>query len=82
MSPMMRINEDALLLHLEVALAVAAPAQLNGLADSDRRRRRAATADIARHLAARLHRFDIRYENDGGTPAQQSLFPDDIGPIG
>lgn len=82
MASMIRIDEDTLLLQLEVALAVAAPAQLNGLADCDRVRRRAATADIARHLAERLRCFDIRYEKDGGTQAQPSLFPDDLSPIG
>jgi hypothetical protein len=80
---MTRIDEEALSLHLEVALAGAAPVLLSGLADADLRRRSAAAADVARHLAGRLRCFDVRYEEDtGNTSKQASLFPDDLGPIG
>lgn len=80
---MTRIDDDALSLHLEVALAGAAPDLLEGLADSDRYRRSAAAADVARHLAERLRCFEFRCEEAGARiAAQPTLFPEDVGPIG
>lgn len=80
---MTRIDDDALSLHLEVALTGAAPALLNGLASPDWRRRQAATADVARHLAERLRCFEIRCEEEAmRSRSQPSLFPQDLDPIG
>jgi hypothetical protein len=79
---MTRIDEEALSLHLQVALSGAAPALLDGLIDPDRRRRHLAIADIARHLAERLRCFDVRSEELGMSQGQPSLFPEDLGPIG
>jgi hypothetical protein len=79
----MRIDEDALSLHLEVALAGAAPRLLDGLTHPDRYRRSTAAADVARHLAERLRCFDIHCaEAPMRTTSQPSLFPNDLGPIG
>ncbi|RHW16860.1 hypothetical protein D1610_14210 [Sphingomonas gilva] len=80
---MMRIDEEALSLHLEVALAGTAPELLSDLTEADCWRRRIAVADVARHLAERLRCFDIRCE-EMGSPHQghPSLFPHDLGPIG
>ncbi len=80
---MIRIDDDILSTHIEVALAGAAPTLLDDLADADRARRRIAVARIAHHLAERLRCFDIRSSEpcgDGST--QPSLFPQDMGPIG
>lgn len=80
---MTRLDEESLSLHLEVALAGAAPELLGDLADADRRRRSIAVADIARHLAERLRCFDIRCEETGTRfQSHPSLFPDYLGPIG
>ena len=80
---MVRIDEESLSLHLEVALAGAAPELLGDLVDADRQRRNMAVADVARHLAERLRCFDIRCEELGSPiPAHPSLFPQDLGPIG
>lgn len=80
---MHRVAEDVLALHLEVALATAAPVLLDGLADSDRRRRHAAIGEIARHLVERLRCFDVRRDDAAiGSSAQPCLFPQDLGPIG
>jgi hypothetical protein len=79
----MRIDEDTLSLHLEVALTGAASALLDGLAHPDRYRRSTAAADVARHLAERMRCFDIRCaEAPMRTASHPSLFPDDLGPIG
>lgn len=76
---MTRIDEDALSLHLEVALAGAAPELLGNLADADRCRRRAAVADVARHLTERLRCFEIQYlKDDPGEQTQPSLFSERI----
>lgn len=56
---MIRVAEDILAIHLEVALAAATPTMLDGLADCDQRRRYAAVAEIARHLVERLRCFEI-----------------------
>jgi len=78
-----RLDEESLSLHLEVALAGAAPELLGNLADADRRRRSIAVADIARHLAERLRCFDIRCEEAGTSLRDQpSLFSHDLGPMG
>lgn len=80
---MTRIDQESLSLHLEVALAGAAPELLGDLADADRHRRSVAVADVARHLAERLRCFDIRCEEAGTRlQSQPSLFPDDLRPIG
>lgn len=80
---MTRIDEDALSLHLEVALSGAAPAMLDGLADPDRRRRHVAVAGLARHLMQRLRCFDIESADQAMRPDRQpSLFPPDLGPLG
>ena len=74
---MTRVDDDTLALHLEVALATTAPALLEGLGDPDRRRRHAATGEIARQLAERLHCFDIRDEMIVDRRFDQlSLFPE------
>lgn len=79
---MTRLDENTLSLHLEVALAVAAPGLLDDLAHSDSHRRREAVADVARHLAERLRCFDIRdVESGARLAAHPSLFPDDLGPM-
>ncbi len=80
---MIRVDEDALALHLEVALFGAAPSLLGNLAADDCRQRHAATAAIARQLAERLRCFEWRWE-EAGTYArsQPALFSDDLGPIG
>jgi hypothetical protein len=80
---MFRVDDDTLALHLEVALATAAPSLLDGLADADRRRRHWAIGEIARQLVERLRCFDIG-SDDAGTriDAQPGLFPQDLGPIG
>ena len=80
---MARIDEEALSLHLEVALAGTAPRLLDDLSNPDRCRRSAAVADVARQLAERLRCFDIRCEEAGSRlQSQASLFPDDMRPIG
>lgn len=78
-----RVDDHALTLHLEVALATAAPSLLDGLGDSDRWRRQLAIGEIARQLVERLKCFDIS-SVDAGMRAepQPSLFPQDLGPIG
>lgn len=79
---MSRLDETALSLHLEVALATAAPELLGGLADPDRRRRTIAAADVARLLTERLRCFDVLHAETGARlDAQPSLFPEDLGPI-
>lgn len=80
---MNRIDDDTLSLHLQVSLSGAMPALLDGLADPDRCRRRAAMANLARHLAERLRCFDIRDEDAVIRSTEHpSLFPRDIGPLG
>ena len=80
---MTRIDEEALSLHLEVALAGTAPRLLGDLSNPDRYRRGAAVADVARQLAERLRCFDIQFDEPGLRPsAQPSLFPPDLGPMG
>jgi hypothetical protein len=79
---MIRIDEESLVLHFGVALAAAAPDLLDGLADPDNYRRRAASADVARHLAERMRCFDIRCDDVHPCRTQPSLFPNDLGPIG
>lgn len=80
---MTRIDEEALSLHLEVALAGTAPRLLNDLSNPDRCRRSAAVADVARQLAERLRCFDIQFDEPGlRSCAQPSLFPSDLGPMG
>lgn len=80
---MKRIDEEALSLHLEVALAGTAPRLLDDLSNPDRYRRSAAVSDIARQLAERLRCFDIQFDELGlRFSAQPSLFPSDLGPIG
>lgn len=80
---MIRVDENILALHLEVALCSAAPSLLDKLATCDGRRRHAAAAEMARHLAERLRCFEFRSEEGGRlSKAQAALFPDDLGPIG
>jgi hypothetical protein len=79
---MTRLDESALSIHLEVALAGAAPELLGDLVHPDRSRRAVAAGDVARHLAGRLRCFDVCYSETGARlEAQPSLFPDDLGPI-
>ena len=80
---MVRIDDDVLTTHLEVALAGASPSLMDDLQHGDRCRRSAAVATLARHLAERMRCFDIAYEEgQGGRFRQPSLFPDDLRPIG
>lgn len=80
---MARIDDDALTLHLEVALAVASPSLVGDLQHGDRYRRSIAVATLARHLAERLQCFDIALDDgQGGRFEQPSLFPDCVRPIG
>ncbi|MGL4302874.1 MAG: hypothetical protein ACRCS5_09235 [Sphingomonas sp.] len=79
---MTRLDENSLALHLEVALAGAAPELLGDLADTDRCRRGVAAADVARHLAGRLRCFEIRFDEPARTVAHPDLFPEDLGPMG
>jgi hypothetical protein len=80
---MTRIDEDALSIRLEVALAGATPSLLDDLTNPDRYRRNVAVTTVARHLAERLRCFDIRSEEaEGYAHAHPSLFPQDLGPIG
>jgi hypothetical protein len=79
---MIRVADDMLALHLEVALATASPALLNSLADCDRRRRHAAIGEIARQLVERLRCFDIRSEDAFAGNPHPALFPDDPRPMG
>lgn len=79
---MTRVDIDALALHLEVALATAAPSLLDGLADADRRRRQSAIGEIARQLVERLRCFDILGEDASRhVRGHPSLFPADLGPM-
>lgn len=80
---MARIDEEALSLHLEVALAGTAPRLLGDLSNPDRYRRGAAVAIVAHQLAERLRCFDIQFDEPGlRSSAQPSLFPPDLGPLG
>ena len=79
---MPRVDDEALALHLEVALSTSAPSLLDGLADTDWRRRQAAAGEMARQLAERLRCFDIRSEEAPRPIEQACLFPNDLGPIG
>ena len=72
---MIRIDPDALITHLEVALACAPLDTLAALQDGDSQRRRRATFTLAQHLADRLGCFEITGDGLGGAAAQQkSLF--------
>ncbi|KHK91885.1 hypothetical protein [Novosphingobium malaysiense] len=80
---MLRVDDEILSLHLEVALATAAPSLLIGLSDSDRRRRHMAIGEIARQLVERLRCFDITSDpSDSRIHGHPSLFPQDLGPMG
>ena len=81
MVPLSRVDDDTLSLHLEVAIATAAPSVLDGLGDPDRRRREAAVGEIVRQLVDRLRCFDIRTEQENAPFHHPSLFSD-IGPLG
>lgn len=81
--PLPRIDEDTLYLYLEVALSTAPLSVLDGLADPDRHRRRAAIGEVVRQLVDRLRCFDIRSEErTRRNEVQPCLFPHDMGPIG
>ena len=71
---MLRIDPNALADHLEVALTVAPAATLAKLHEADSPCRRAATAELARHLADRLECFDIAFQEWQPLPGQPSLF--------
>ena len=71
---MTRLDDDALALHLEVAIAVASPSLLSDLAARDRHRRSAAVSTLAQHLARRLRCFDIAMEESPSFPGHPSLF--------
>lgn len=80
---MSRVADDTLALYIEVALATAPPSLLDGLVDSDGRRRHAAIGEIARQLVERLRCFDIVSEDMlAGAEAQPSLLPPDLAPLG
>lgn len=79
---MSRVDDDILSLHLEVALATTPPTLLDGLTDSDRRRRHAAVGQIARRLVDRLRCFDIQGEDAVMRPAHHPSLFADIGPLG
>lgn len=79
---MIRIDDDTLSHHLEVAISGAAPALLDGLADTDRCRRHTATADLARYLTERLGCFDIQAEDAIMRPAGHPPLFADLGPLG
>lgn len=80
---MSRLDESALSLHLEVALASASPSLLGELTGTDRVRRIVAVGDVARHLTERLRCFDISYPETGERlEAQPVLFAGDLGPLG
>lgn len=80
---MSRVDDDTLSLHLEVALAGAAPSLLDGLSDPDHRRRHVAVGEIVRQLVERLRCFDITSEDAVfARNPHPTLFPGDIGPIG
>jgi len=80
---MPRVDDEALALHLEVALSTAAPSLLDGLADTDWRRRQAAAGEMARQLVDRLRCFDIQTEeSETRIFRHPSLFPADMGPMG
>ncbi|WP_225011191.1 hypothetical protein [Novosphingobium percolationis] len=79
---MMRIDEDALSLHIEVALASSPRSLLDDLDNGDRHRRNLAVSAIARELAERLRCFDIQFVDQlPSAPAQPTLFLD-MGPMG
>lgn len=81
-TPMPRVDDDTLSLHLEVALSTTAPSVLDSLGNSDRRRRQAAVGEIVRQLVERLRCFDIHSpEATRRSEAQTCLFHD-LGPIG
>ncbi|MEP6784550.1 MAG: hypothetical protein ABI898_02295 [Sphingomonadales bacterium] len=72
-----RIDPDTLATHLEVALTCTPPDTLMDLQDMDGRRRRKATAILARHLAERLGCFEFIFEGGARTPVGQgALFPE------
>jgi hypothetical protein len=73
MFPMTRLDDNALALHLEVALAVASPSLLGDLQHRDRYRRSAAISTLARHLADRMRCFDVAMTDDQQAH-QPSLF--------
>lgn len=80
---MIRVADDILSTHLEVALATASPSLLDGLVDCDQRRRHAAVSEIASHLVERLRCFEISSEDGVGLGSSHpTLFPNDMGPIG
>lgn len=80
---MARIDDDALTMHLEVALAVASPSLVGDLQHGDRYRRSAAVATLARHLADRMQCFEIAlHEGQGVRVEHPSLFPNDLQPLG
>lgn len=78
---MSRVADDILSTHVEVALATAPLSLLDGLDDSDRRRRHMAIGEIARHVTERLRCFDIQCDEIPARQMQAGLFPDDIGPM-
>lgn len=78
---MMRIDEDALSLHLEVALASTPRDLLDDLGNIDRHRHNLAVAALARQLAERLRCFDFQFD-EARTPAVQPALFLDMGPIG
>ena len=80
---MIRVADDILSTHLEVALATASPSLLDGLVDRDQRHRHAAVGEIARHLVERLRCFDIWCEDAvDAVRSHPTLFSAEVGPIG
>jgi len=60
---MRRLDDEALTLHLEVALSAAAPALISDLQHTDSYRRRTATSTLARQLVQRMSCFEILSED-------------------
>ncbi|MBC2668214.1 hypothetical protein ACFOON_11200 [Novosphingobium piscinae] len=79
---MTRIDDDILLTHLEVALAVAPERTLVRLNADDPRAQRRARMDLARHLVERMRGFLIESEGYAAAGGQPCLFPGDLSPMG
>lgn len=79
---MMRLDEDALSLHLEVALAGTSRGLLDDLGNIDRHRHNQAVTALARQLADRLRCFDFQFTDEERPSAAQPALFLDMGPIG
>jgi len=59
---MNRVAEQTLSLHVELALACAAPAVLSDISHVDGHRRRMAVTRLAEHISARMSCFEIQLD--------------------